>query len=607
MAKYAKRQRKSKAYKNQKSLSTLYLLPVLFIIAIVPLIVYAKLLTLDGLEADNWLGGNIHFDFFSYYKAMWFISAAYIGGLVLVVLYWLDQLDFIKSKYYIPMGVYAFFTVISFFFAKDIDVALRGYIQMMQGIFVLLGYVLFMITIINLVREEKHIKAMIGAFLFVGAIVGLIGLGQYFGHDIFRTSFGQLLILPKEFHPLAEDITFTFADFAVYATLYNTNFVGSFAALMIPLSFALYFYQKNIQYALLSIIFVGLMVFVGFGSNSRAGIIGVFAALLLIAILFRKEAIKKPLYVIIPFIALLVVGYGLDQASDGRISNEFKNLNLFDDIRRAEEISENRAYFEELNFDYYSLEIVTDEDALVVDFVNNVLYFETLEGDFIEVNREGRRITFVDEQYQNYVFTRSEDGAYYNVRAHGRSFNIWLTIDGFRFEGLSGELYLPSDPDRLAFFDGYESLFSSRAYIWSRSIPLLKKYIIVGAGPDMFPIAFPQDDYVGKLNAMSLRTVVDKPHNMYVQMGVNTGVISLLAMLSIFVMYIIDSFKLYINRTFNGLKDYIGVGMFASVTAYLVSGFFNDRIISVAPVFYAMLALGIAINRMILQEDLMKK
>ncbi len=603
MAKYGKKNRKSNAYKSQKSLSTLYLLPVLFIIAIVPLIVFAKVMNLDGLEADNWLGGTVHFDFFSYYKAIYFIEAAYIGALLLLILYWLDELDFIKSKYYLPMGIYALFVFISFLFADDIDVALRGFINMGQGIFVLIGYLLFMITIMNLVREDKHIKALIGAFLFVGTIIGLIGVGQYFGHDIFRTSFGQLLILPKELHPLAEELTFSFADFAVYATLYNTNFVGSFAALMIPLSFALYFYQRKLGYAFLSILFVGLMVFVGFGSNSRAGIIGVFAALLLIAILFRREAIKKPLYIIIPFIALIVVGYGLNKVSDGRIVDELKSLNLLDDIRRAEELSGSRAYFEELNFDDYTLEIVTDEKSLHIEFIDNDLLFEDLEGQRIDVLREGRRITFVDEEYQDYVFTRSEDGAYYNVRAYGRSFNIWLTIDGFRFEGLSGELYLPSDPDRLAFVDGYESLFSSRAYIWSRSIPLLKEFIIIGAGPDMYPIAFPQDDYVGKLNALNLRTVVDKPHNMYVQMGVNTGVISLGAMLSIFGMYVLDSFKLFINRKFDSFKDYIGVGLFASVSAYLLSGFFNDQIMSVAPIFYAMLGLGIVVNRMIHHDE----
>ena len=39
--------------------------------------------------------------------------------------------------------------------------------------------------------------------------------------------------------------------------------------------------------------------------------------------------------------------------------------------------------------------------------------------------------------------------------------------------------------------------------------------------------------------------------------------------------------------------------MFAGVTGYLIAGFFNDQIMSVAPLFYGMLALGIAINRLI--------
>ena len=287
MSNQYKRYRKSKMNKSEKSLSNLYLLPVLFIIAIVPLIVFAKLIEIDGLEAIYWKGGTLHIDFFHYYKSMYFITASYIGGLILLVLYWLKKLKFIKTKYYIPLGIYTLFVIISAIFADDVDVALRGYIEMFQGVFVLIGYVLFVITIINLVREEKHIKAIVGSFIFVGLIIGFIGVGQYFGYDIFKTEFGRLLILPEELHALGEGLGFLFAEFAVYATLYNTNFVGSFAALMIPLSFALYFYQKRILYIILSLSFVGLMVFIGVGSNSRAGILGVAVALILIVILFR--------------------------------------------------------------------------------------------------------------------------------------------------------------------------------------------------------------------------------------------------------------------------------------------------------------------------------
>ncbi|MCF7927418.1 MAG: O-antigen ligase family protein, partial [Candidatus Izimaplasma sp.] len=598
-----RKKRYSKAYKKAHPLTSLYLLPVLFIIAVVPLIVYGKVIELDGLEAIYWKGGIIQIDFFQYYKSIYFIIATYIGAILVLILYWVDKLDFVKTKYYKPMIVYALFVLISFFFAEDIDVALRGYIEMFQGVFTLIGYMLLLFTIVNLVKNEKHIKTIIGAFIFVGIGVGFIGLGQYFGHDLFKGDFGKLLILPKEYEPLADQLTFQFADFAVYATLYNTNFVGSFAALMIPLSFALYFYQNRLIYAACTLFFVGLMVFVGFGSNSRAGIVGVIAALILIGIIFRKEAIKKPLYIIIPFIAVLVVGYGLNEVSDGRILNEFKNLSIKDDIERAEERASNRVYFETIKFDDYTALIETEESSIQVEFVQNDLNFYTLNGQKLDVIKEGKKITFVDEDYSEFAFTRSADDKYYNVQIYGRRFNMWLTIDGFMFEGLSGGLFLPENPDKINFLETYGSLFSSRTFIWSRSIPLLKDYLIFGAGPDMFPIAFPQEDYVGKLNFMGIRTIISKPHNMYLQIGINTGVISLGALLTIFGMYLIDSFKLFINRSFTSFKDYIGAGLFTSVTAYLISGFFNDQIISVAPIFYAMLGLGIAINLMIKESE----
>jgi O-antigen ligase len=148
--------------------------------------------------------------------------------------------------------------------------------------------------------------------------------------------------------------------------------------------------------------------------------------------------------------------------------------------------------------------------------------------------------------------------------------------------------------------DGYERFGSSRGYIWSRSIPMLKETLIAGTGPDTFPMAFPQYDYVGKLNSFtSHRIIIDKPHNMYLQIGINTGVLSLLSLLTVFVMYTIDSFRVYFKRDINTFMEYIGVGAFAGTMGYLAAGMFNDQIISVAPLFYVMLGLGLAVNRIV--------
>jgi len=170
--------------------------------------------------------------------------------------------------------------------------------------------------------------------------------------------------------------------------------------------------------------------------------------------------------------------------------------------------------------------------------------------------------------------------------------------------GSSSVLRKTDYPDKLDIFDGRERFASSRGYIWSRTIPMLKDTMLIGHGPDTYAIEFPQYDYVGKLNAFpNHRMIVDKPHNMYLQIGVNTGVVSLLALLALYLMYFIDSMKIYFKRDINSFLDYVGVGAFVGIMAYLAAGMFNDQIISVAPLFYSMVGLGLAVNRLLKKEE----
>ena len=53
------------------------------------------------------------------------------------------------------------------------------------------------------------------------------------------------------------------------------------------------------------------------------------------------------------------------------------------------------------------------------------------------------------------------------------------------------------------------------AICWSRTFPLLKRALLLGVGQDNFAYAFPNDDYVGKVNCGFNEQIVTKPHNMY--------------------------------------------------------------------------------------------
>jgi len=153
-------------------------------------------------------------------------------------------------------------------------------------------------------------------------------------------------------------------------------------------------------------------------------------------------------------------------------------------------------------------------------------------------------------------------------------------------------------------FEGNEKLGSSRGYIWSRTIPLLKETIFVGFGPDTFAFEFPQHDIFGKFYAYDdMWHLVDKPHNLYLQIAVNTGVISLLVFLFMVVYYLQQSLRLYISRNFDDFLPQVGAGIFVAIVGYLGAGFFNDSVVSVAPVFWCLFGLGISVNYLIISRD----
>ncbi len=575
---------------------TIGLIPIVLIASIVPLFMYAKIIVLTPLEKLNWVGGSFHIDFFNWYKSRIFIFLILISFTITLVLLLTKKIPFRKSKILIPIAIYSIFVIISSIFAIDKTVALRGFLDMHQGMYVLLGYMALIFTIYQLVDHKKHTIMLLSGLIFTGLFTGILGFYQYIGKDPFQSDALIRLLMDKDLEPIIENIRYVFSEYQIYATMGNSNFVGSFAALMIPLSFSLYFYAKKIIYKLFFFIFASLMIFIGFGSNSRAGIIGVFVSLILILILYRKEFIVKPLTSIFPFAVLGLMGLVLNFMTDGIIMNEFKSLNLINEIKEIEEANETKIRFEKFMTDGHRLIIETEIDGLIIEKKYADISFYDLEGNPLEANIDDTLVTVDLEGYENYEINLDSSKSFFVLKVHGKVFTVYHMQDGLRLVGKNGERVEAIEVDRLEFLDGYESLFSSRVYIWSISIPILEKTFFVGDGPDNFPLSFEQNDFLGIANGYFQNIITDKPHNMYIQTGVNTGVVSLFCLLYVFAFYIIKSFKLYLNNFKNTFSYYVGSGLFLSVVAYLVSGFFNDQVMSLAPLFYISLGLGMIIN-----------
>ena len=143
-------------------------------------------------------------------------------------------------------------------------------------------------------------------------------------------------------------------------------------------------------------------------------------------------------------------------------------------------------------------------------------------------------------------------------------------------------------------FNGRETWFTYRGYIWGRTIPLLKDYLVLGSGPDTFLFVFPQKDYVMRSNMGwgFFSEILTKPHSMYLQMAVQTGVVSLVLFLIWIGMTVWELITGICKKGRKKSEDYMVFGIFLSIIGYLVMAIFNDSMIVTSPLFFVLIGMG---------------
>ncbi len=570
----------------------MYAIPIAFIAAIIPLIVRLKIVTLQGDSLLYWTGSNESADFFSYYKMIWFIIGATIAVVMMIIKLKRDNMQIKKTNVYIPIIVYSILAVFSTLLSNTKEIALYGFVDRYEGLFVLLGYMLILFIIINTVDTEKQIKFILHSIIVSASIIGIIGLFQFFGHDILQSKLGQLLTIPLKYKDYISKIKFATVANSIYSTLYHYNYLGSYMSMLFPLSIVLFFMSKGKRNKIITGLFSLLMFINWIACRSRAGVIGGTVALVIIFVVNRKRIFKNWKVVILLISSFAILFVGLDAVSNRTLSKKLKSLYTDpQNITQAE-------YIKDININNNILKIQSSKNNLNILYQDNQLFFANNENKYINTSYENGKIILKDEKYKQFQIYLTMDKNFNIIHVQvGNSSSEFIVYKGtFKIINHNGQAVDIKPVEKFG-FEGKEKLGSSRGYIWSRSIPLLKDTIILGNGPDTFATSFPQDDCVGKILAYGTsKIVVDKPHNLYLQIALNTGVISLIALLVLFIGYIINSFKIYIRNDFNDFKSIIGFGIFAAVCGYLGSAFFNDSVISVAPVFWVLLGMGISIN-----------
>lgn len=601
-----------KKFCKEKSID--FFFPVAFILGIIPLIVRLALIQLDHTGFSIW-GASEVTDLFSQEKSFYLI----IFSIILIVISLISfKTIFIKKDktvniIVIASIVFLAFTLLSTIFSEYKQVSLWGVYDRAEGFITILCYIVLFIYSIYTFKNTENFKYIIIPIVILVFINSFLGIFQYIGEDLLKTNVGKAIVIPGKYENYIRDISLLYEKGKLYGTLFHYNYVGSFVAIVLPILLG-YFIVEDYYIGrklMAGLAFLGSLWLL-FGSTSRAGIMGVFASTIFAIIIFWKKLVPKWKPILIFFISIFVIVIGINFASKGAIFQRIPSL-----------LSDSLSIFKNTNdFDYKehvpvkdiihtsegTVEVVLPNDSLKISYENNDFIFKNSKDKTIQYTQNNNLLKTTVKPFTSISFkigaisssSAKKDALLLNINEQSMFLFKLKDDNSIHLTNMNtGEDMDLEYPETFG-FKGKEKLGSARGYIWSRSIPLLKNTLLLGYGPDTFVYKFPKNDFIGKYYAYDTpNMLVDKPHNLYLQIALNEGLIALLAFITVIMVYIVDSVKLYaLKNEYNKPSVVYGCITFLGVIGYVFAGLFNDSVISVAPVFWIVFGVGVALNYM---------
>ncbi len=596
------------------------ILPLLFVVGILPFVIRLKLITLEGPFYEFWNGEKINADFFTYYKQI-FIYVVTLWALFHTFLF-TKKIKFTKAYYF--MGAYALLVILSTLFSKYPQIALHGFNERKEGMWIVLCYLSIMFSTINLVETEKQIKAIVYTLGISGAVISIISIFQYFGMDIFNTEFAKDFMISKEIQSQIKEFKVQFGEKYSYGVFYNPNYLGGYISLYAPLMLSFTIISKNIRDKIIFLIFFTLSILALFGSRSEAGVLGtlVAIAILLLVLSVRyiikdkpKEDYKKLLLTrLVPIVLALIIlpvslsyipisknpltrirteAIALFNPSDLKGKN-YKEIGPINDIKQIDDetieivINNNITYIKVE--DYFNIKILEKNKIVWNKNIN-----ELIDGEiyFLDDFKSYQAQVLINKTKTNNVF-----GMRYSVNSYGA--DLYFIFDKGKLN-ITDSFYKKLDinrdlqPSKHIGFTGKGMIASGRGYIWSRSFPIMLENLFIGTGQDSFVIQFPRNDIYGRQvddHLTRLWIITDKPHSFYIQVGVQSGILSLIIILiGIFLLLCRN-----IQDTFFSDVKYNWNIMSLGIVGYLISSVFNDSILAISPIIYIFIGICISLT-----------
>lgn len=561
------------------------LIPLFLVLCVMPLIVHLAVYSC-GYSQYNWYANeDLRADFYCYYKSYFLDVTAIFTVIILVFRMTLYREKTRSCRQFLPLFVYVAFVILSTIASVNRPASLQGNFESFESTIVLISYVVIAFYAYQILEEERDYRLIFRGIVVITAVFCVTGILQAAGLDLMQYAPVQKLMMSAEDYAVyGGEIKDTFSAGRVYLTLYNPDYAGIVLSMLYAVFLVMFFTEKEqgkrLCYGIVCVV-LGILVWFTYTRTSLLTMLLVTAIVFFWQKPFGKQKYVSWKYPAMVAVAVILLMIASDASHGWRYLDRILEQNNREPLTAM--TTESDGIY--LTYDGTEYRIYRDKDQVVC-----------------ENRQDGSRT--VSEGGKDLILPM-EDGAEAMISGEDKIM-LYLADTTLTFiQDDSGYLYETSDgkTDRMqkvaaADLHGMEYLGSARGYIWSRTLPLLKYYLLAGSGPDTFAEVFPQNDYAGKIvYADDPARIIEKAHNDYLTKWVQTGFISMASILVFYGIILVKGKRgCELLAEDHSMKKRLGVGCYLACISYMAANLFNDSTLQTTPLFFVFAGIVLSMS-----------
>ena len=538
------------------------------------------------------------YEVFHYYKGVAIIFLCFLMALLFFKQYRVE--NNLLTRFFLAFIV---IIVLSSFFSEFQSYAFSGGAFSYQGVLVWVSYVL--LAFFASTVPPKYAKYLIGAAIFAGVLMSVLGVIEFFGVDIRKVVFNFLPVFHSDINiNYQQDIS------AINTLFYNQNYYGVFLGILSRCAIVLFLFSKNRKQMIIFGCTYAILFFNLLGSGSKTGFYTLLLSFLFMVLFLRKKwkalFVKNMILTVITLTVLLYINNSPNYRNTvnnlaGVVPNQTKIIkgtsSLPGGILKKVRVKNNVLTIEP--YENKTLYIKLDKNGDLI-FSASKKFKSRLNMGQQSDNVYG----FPDKKFSYITFSQRQDKKNilnFSLKNKGGAsvgFPIVIGKKTFYTLGLGGKIVPIIDPPKIDYFNKRNMLFTYRGMLWALGFPLIAKVPFLGYGADTYPLAYPNDDYISRYKTFGnlVASQLAASHCLYTQIGVEFGGLFLLFFLIFNAYYLWQTAKKLWTASFETFHDFALLSCFLMVFFYLSASVLNSSMLSVSPLYWVFIGLGFALQ-----------